>query len=155
MLAKVVVWLGIRLPANLSIFLAGILVSNAVNVFTGIFASETATHRTPVLLISGVTALLAAALWTAVAGKQTAIDRAIDAVPADQQRRQVVREQLWMDVRRWFAISLTMAIASSLASVCVLLVGFNFSATGGQGDPTPGPGLRNPSSSATRITSTP
>jgi|HubBroStandDraft_6_1064221.scaffolds.fasta_scaffold1724173_1 hypothetical protein len=118
---RFVYWIGNRIPPTLSVFVAAIYLSNSVNVFTNIYGSGSLPPRHGVLLTSCVGSLLAAALWTAVAGKSEVIERAAISSSVEIKKREEVRKDLWGDVWARYLLYLTGAVCFSIFSLAILI----------------------------------
>ncbi len=86
------------IPANLSIFIAAIFLSNGVNVFTTIYAVPGKPVHSFGLWCSCLSSVLAAGLWTAFAAKKDLIDRAVLSGASDLRQREEKRVQMWNDI---------------------------------------------------------
>jgi hypothetical protein len=116
--------IAIRIPGNLVIFVAAIFLSNGINVFTNIYTQPGKPSHSFGLWCSCVSSVLAAALWTALAAKKEAIDRAVISGAGSPDQRETVRVQMWNDV--WFKTMTYLfgAIVFSALAMIVLIISF-------------------------------
>lgn len=113
---------GQRVPPNLSIFVAAVFLSNSVNIFTNIYSGTSLPPRFVPLLISCVTSLISAALWTMFASKAELIEKTAGLAAQDLVQRDSVRATLWNDVWIQVAIYLGFALGTSMLALVALVV---------------------------------
>jgi hypothetical protein len=111
-----------RVPSTLFVFLAGIFVSNGVNLFNVVYGGDIRPRRATILLVSSVTSMAAAALWTVVAAKIDQFTKTVDSVPYGRPDRDAVCAAHWWDIRRRLTAYLVLATLVSFVAVWVLLV---------------------------------
>lgn len=109
------------LPPNLCIFVGAIFLSNSVNVFTNVYGTGVLPQRSPLLLASCIGSVIAAGLWTALAGKTELIEKTVLSASQDARQREVVRAELWNDVWRRVAAYICGALVFSVGSLVVLV----------------------------------
>lgn len=110
------------MPVNLAVFVAAILISNSVNIFTNVYGSDDAPSRRGPLLTSCGASLLAAALWTGVASKAEQVERAVVSGGLTSDARTRIRRLLWADAWMVFGGYLFSAVALTALSLVILLV---------------------------------
>lgn len=115
-------WIGVRIPGNLSIFVAAIFLSNSVNVFTTIYAVPGKPVHSLGLTFSCVASLLAAGLWTALAAKKDLIEKAAASGASSPKERERMRDQMWEDVWLRILCYLGGAIILSILALVALVV---------------------------------
>jgi hypothetical protein len=118
---QLVYWVGNRMPPNLSVFIAAIFLSNSVNVFTNIYGSGSVPSRYRELLASSLGSLVAAGLWTAIAGKSELIERAAMSSSPEVRKREEERKRLWGDVWARYFLYLIGAVLFSIFSLVILV----------------------------------
>jgi hypothetical protein len=111
-----------RIPNNLAIFVAAVLLSNAVNLFSMVYGADSLPLRSRALLISSGASFCAAALWTALATKMEQIEKTVASSAQDAARREQIREELWVDVWRRVGAYLCLAVLSSAVAIAALVV---------------------------------
>ncbi|MGH3615542.1 MAG: hypothetical protein ACRDRK_23670 [Pseudonocardia sp.] len=111
-----------RMPTTLFIFLAGILVSNGVNLFNIVYGGEEKPSRSFVLLVSCGASIFAAALWTLLAAKIDQYEKTIQSVPYGRADRDSICADHWQDVWRRIAFYLLSAVTASIVALAVLLL---------------------------------
>jgi hypothetical protein len=119
---RAVVYVGIRVPGNLTIFVAAVFLSNGINVFTNIYAQPGKPSHSFGLWCSCVSSVVAAALWTAVAAKKDVIDRAVVSGAERPDLREAIREQMWGDVWLRSLVYLLGAVGFSVLAMVVLVI---------------------------------
>jgi hypothetical protein len=115
-------WIGVRIPGNLSIFVAAIFLSNSVNEFTTIYAIPGKPVRSFGLTFSCISSLLAAGLWTALAAKKDLIEKAVASGASSPKEREQLRDQMWEDVWLRILVYLGGAIILSILALVALVV---------------------------------
>jgi hypothetical protein len=115
-------WIGIRMPGNLSVFVAAIFLSNSVNVFTTIYATPGKPVKSVGLICSCASSLLAAGLWTGFASKKDLIEKAVASGASSPGERERLRGQMWEDI--WLRVLgyFGGAVALSILALVVLVV---------------------------------
>jgi hypothetical protein len=119
-LRRAIIFISERTPGNLGVFVAAIFLANSVSLFTAVYGVDKAPRTRPALLISCVTSLVAAALWTMFASKVDRIERTITSAGADADQREALRERLWDDVWGQVSAYLGSAVLFSIAALVVL-----------------------------------
>jgi hypothetical protein len=119
---RAVVYVGIRVPGNLTIFVAAIFLSNGINVFTNIYSQPGKPSHSFGLWCSCVSSVAAAALWTALAAKKDVIDRAVVSGAERPDQREAVRAQMWSDVWLRSMAYLLGAVGFSILAMVVLVI---------------------------------
>jgi hypothetical protein len=117
-----VTWIGVRIPGNLSVFVAAIFLSNCVNVFTTIYAVPGKPVHSAALICSCGSSLLAAGLWTALASKKELIEKAVASGASRSEERERLRAQLWDDIWLRALIYLCGAVTLSILALVILVV---------------------------------
>jgi hypothetical protein len=113
--------MGGLIPANLTIFIAAIFLSNGVNVFTTIYAVPGKPVHSFGLWCSCISSVLAAALWTALAAKKDLIDKAVLSGASELDQREAKRTEMWNDVWLQAFVYLGGAVAFSVLAMGVLV----------------------------------
>jgi hypothetical protein len=115
-------WIGVRIPGNLSVFVAAIFLSNSVNVFTTIYAVPGRPVRSFGLACSCVSSLIAAGLWTVLAAKKDIIEKAVASGASNARERERLRDQMWEDIWLRILAYLGGAVAFSALALVILVV---------------------------------
>ncbi len=121
MLKGIARWAGGRIPENLSVFIAAILLSNCVNVFTTIYAVPGHPVKSISLACSCAASLVAAACWTGLAAKKDRIEKALASGYPDPHAREEARPGMWEDI--WLRTFLYFGggVVLSIAALVVLV----------------------------------
>lgn len=114
--------LGAKIPANLTVFVAAIFLSNGVNVFTTIYAQPGKPVHSFGLWCSCISSVVAAGLWTALAAKKDLIDKAAMSAASAPDRREEKRVEMWGDVWLQAMTYLGGAVAFSVLAMVVLVI---------------------------------
>jgi|SRR5882724_11605689 len=114
-------WSGNWIPGNLSVFIAAILLSNCVNIFTTIYAVPGHPVRSVSLACSCAASLLAAGCWTGLAAKKEHIEKALASGYPDPHAREEARGGMWEDI--WLRVLLYFGggVALSIVTLVVLV----------------------------------
>ena len=121
-LKRFVIRLGMAIPGSLMVFIAAVFLSDGVNVFTTIYAVPGHPVHSLNLWVSCASAVVAAALWSVLAAKKDAIDKAVLSASENLTQREQRRTEMWNGIWLRTLAYVGGATACSLVALFILVL---------------------------------